>query len=226
MKQIVNFSGGKDSTAMLHLMLEKGERIDDVIFFDGGWEWPQMYDHIKKVEEKTGIQIKRLTPEKDFSYWCFQRQYISPKHGHSIGYGWPHANARWCTRLKIDTIKRYLRTIKEPFIQCVGFAVGEERRTQTKEADGKRFPLIEYDYDEKECLFYCEKLGYTWGGLYEYFDRVSCFCCPLGKKIYSSRKGTFQISMRKSGKWIVRFRNVIVEGISVEMFHFWKSINI
>lgn len=28
---------------------------------------------------------------------------------------------------------------------------------------------------------YCYDLDYTWGGLYEQFSRVSCYCCPLKK---------------------------------------------
>lgn len=34
MKNIVSFSGGKDSTAMLHQMIERGENIEEVYFFD------------------------------------------------------------------------------------------------------------------------------------------------------------------------------------------------
>ena len=56
-------------------------------------------------------------------------------------------------------------------------------RTQTKAQRNarypKRYPLIEYDVDEAEALRYCRRLGYDWGGLYEVFSRVSCFCCPL-----------------------------------------------
>lgn len=29
------------------------------------------------------------------------------------------------------------------------------------------------------CLQYCYSHGYDWGGLYEHFSRVSCWCCPL-----------------------------------------------
>jgi hypothetical protein len=32
---------------------------------------------------------------------------------------------------------------------------------------------------EADALAYCRKLGYTWGGLYDIFNRVSCWCCPL-----------------------------------------------
>lgn len=48
---IVSFSGGKDSTAMLLMMLERGIPIDRVINVDTTKEFPQMYDHINKVQE-------------------------------------------------------------------------------------------------------------------------------------------------------------------------------
>lgn len=34
MKNIVQFSGGKDSTAMLLLLLERGVTVDEIIFCD------------------------------------------------------------------------------------------------------------------------------------------------------------------------------------------------
>ena len=40
-----------------------------------------------------------------------------------------------------------------------------------------------------QALEYCKERGLTWDGLYDIFDRVSCWCCPLGgvtraEKIY------------------------------------------
>jgi len=32
---------------------------------------------------------------------------------------------------------------------------------------------------EKDCLDYCYQRGFDWGGLYNIFHRVSCWCCPL-----------------------------------------------
>lgn len=43
----------------------------------------------------------------------------------------------------------------------------------------QRYPLIEYGVTEADAIQYCRKLGYTWGGLYDIFKRVSCWCCPL-----------------------------------------------
>ena len=54
MLNVVQFSGGKDSTAMLLMMLEKNMPIDDIIFCDTGKEFPQIYEHIEKVNKYIG----------------------------------------------------------------------------------------------------------------------------------------------------------------------------
>ena len=46
----VSLSGGKDSTAMLLMMLERGMPIDAVLYADTGMEFPEMYDHLSKVD--------------------------------------------------------------------------------------------------------------------------------------------------------------------------------
>lgn len=43
-------SGGKDSTAMLLLMLEKGIPIDAVFYADTGMEFPEMQKHMEKLD--------------------------------------------------------------------------------------------------------------------------------------------------------------------------------
>lgn len=42
-----------------------------------------------------------------------------------------------------------------------------------------RHPLVDWGMTEADCLQYCYDRGYTWGGLYKQFSRVSCWCCPL-----------------------------------------------
>lgn len=46
----VEFSGGKDSTALLFKLLEKGYHVDKVIRVDFGIDYPDLYRHIKDVE--------------------------------------------------------------------------------------------------------------------------------------------------------------------------------
>ena len=40
-------------------------------------------------------------------------------------------------------------------------------------------PLVDWNWVESDALKYCYEKGYDWEGLYEIFDRVSCWCCPL-----------------------------------------------
>ncbi len=35
---------------MLLQMLERGENITDIVFFDTGWEFPQMHAHLDRLE--------------------------------------------------------------------------------------------------------------------------------------------------------------------------------
>ena len=66
---VASLSGGKDSTAMLLRMVEEGWPIDHILFCDTGLEFPEMYDHIDKLEAYIGIPITRLKAEKPFTYY-------------------------------------------------------------------------------------------------------------------------------------------------------------
>jgi len=182
MNNIISLSGGKDSTAMLLMMLERNEPIHSVVWFDTGWEFPEMLEHIDKLEIYTGIKFVKLKPPKTFDYLLAQHSFIprNKKFKKRSGYGWPSMIRRWCTRIKIDTIEKYHKT-QSNFTPCIGFAADEAKRVpvNSKKKWPERYPLIEYDIAEAEALQYCYNKGFDWGGLYELFGRVSCFCCPL-----------------------------------------------
>lgn len=57
---LVSLSGGKDSTAMLLGMIERGMQIDCILFCDTGLEFPAMYDHLDKLERDIGRPITRI----------------------------------------------------------------------------------------------------------------------------------------------------------------------
>lgn len=184
---VVSFSGGKDSTAMLLRMLEEGMSVDLILYCETGLEFPEMGAHIRKVEEYIGRKITVIKSEKNFMYLATKKPIVSRgtinvsgiNPGDIIyGYGWPSARVRWCTSyLKTDVINRYLKNIGENYdvIQYVGIAADELKRVR---AD-KRYPLIDWGMTEKDCLQYCYDRGLDFGGLYEIWDRVSCWCCPL-----------------------------------------------
>lgn len=190
-KVIVSFSGGKDSTWMLLEMIRRGEHIDEVVFFDTGWEFPQMLEHVskvKKIVEDNGITFTTLTPPVSFDYLMFERPV---KKGHHFGYSWCGAKGcRWGTKEKTRTIDNYFKTEPE-HIQCVGIAADEVERLDNKYTN-KRYPLVEWGITEAECLQGCYSLGFDWGGLYEQLDRISCKFCGL-KNLKELRTIYFEI---------------------------------
>lgn len=66
-------------------------------------------------------------------------------------------------------------------IECIGLASDEYKRLSrpNNQKKGHRHPLVEWGWAESDCLAYCKSKGYDWGGLYDIFNRVSCWCCPL-----------------------------------------------
>jgi len=179
-RHIVSFSGGKDSTAMLLKMIEENMQIDEIIFCDTGVEFPAMYEHIRKVEKYIKRPITILKSKYTFEYLMFEYEKTKGKNKGSKGYSWPDFRNRWCTQiLKKQVISQYLSKYKE-VIEYHGIALDEAHRAD-KNNDGRniKYPLIEWQMTEKDCLEYCYSKGFDWNGLYEKFDRVSCYLCPL-----------------------------------------------
>lgn len=191
---VASFSGGKDSTAMVLRMIEKGERLDKVVFCDTGMEFPAMYAHIAKVKEHveaSGVEFVTLTPDHTFEYLLMEKPIDSKKHGLYHGYSWPGMQMRWCTRhLKADVQCRYCRELREStgedIVTCTGLAADEAKRLERQNNRGHRHPLAEWGWTEDMCLGYCYGKGFDWydpsigKGLYEIFSRTSCWICPLG----------------------------------------------
>lgn len=183
LNNVLSISGGKDSTDMLIEMLEHNESIHAAVFFDTGWEFPPMYDHIEKLQKYTGVKIWTLRSRLPFDYWMMARPIVArkgPDKGNvvRIGNGWPSPSRRWCTRQKVEAIKHFCKPIKDA-VQCVGYAADEKDRHFSDDQVAHRFPLQEYGITEADALERCYRHGFDWGGLYEHFNRVSCFCCPL-----------------------------------------------
>lgn len=176
---IVSFSGGKDSTAMLLMMLEKGLPVDRVICVDTTKEFPQMYEHINAVQKLCPVEIEVV--KIDFDYWFGDHVKTKGKNKGKKGYGFPDFRNRWCTALKREAVKRVQKTITGDCIQFHGIAFDEKDRCKNNAGRNIRYPLVEWQITEKQALEYCYAKGLNWGGLYEKFHRVSCWCCPLSR---------------------------------------------
>ena len=62
---VVSISGGKDSTALLLLAMEREAENLRPVFADTGHEHPAVYEYLGYLEQRLGVTIERLVP--DFS---------------------------------------------------------------------------------------------------------------------------------------------------------------
>lgn len=185
----VSLSGGKDSTAMLLLMIERDMPIDIVLTADTGMEFPEMYEHLKKLDQylfkERGIHITFLRHPKGFEWLMFEepKQKASAierrkKQGVPLyGNGWPGPRVRWCTgQLKTHLMNREVNRLKGKYHarNYIGIAADEKKRIKTE-----IYPLADWNITEKEALQICYDRGYDWNGLYEIYHRCSCWCCPF-----------------------------------------------
>lgn len=185
---IVSLSGGKDSTALLLKLLEHDILIHEVVYVDVGKEFPEMIQHIKKLKkivEAAEIKFTILKPEKNFRYWLGEHIKTKGKNIGKKGYGWPDFRNRWCTsQMKIETLKKYYLNLinNKNTVEFVGYAADEiERINNNKDKRIKEYSLVNFDMTEKAALEYCYSKGFDWNGLYEKFNRASCYLCPLSR---------------------------------------------
>ena len=185
----VSLSGGKDSTAMLLLMIERDMPIDIVLTADTGMEFPEMYEHLNKLDQylyqKRGIHITFLRHPKGFEWLMFEEPKQKPsaierrkKQGVSLyGNGWPGPKTRWCTgHLKTHLMNREVNRLKGMYRakHYIGIAADEKKLIKTE-----TYPLVDWNITEAEALKICYARGHDWNGLYEIYRRCSCWCCPF-----------------------------------------------
>jgi 3'-phosphoadenosine 5'-phosphosulfate sulfotransferase (PAPS reductase)/FAD synthetase len=185
----VSLSGGKDSTCLLLLMIERGLPIDAVIWADTGMEFPEMYGHISKVDEhlyrERGLHITTLRSPKSFEYMMFDEPKQKPSTLENrarlgvppYGNGWPGIKVRWCTgQLKTHQINKELTRLKgqHRLQQYVGIAADEAHRCKDL-----HYPLVDWGITEAQALQLCYDRGFDFGGLYRIYHRASCWCCPF-----------------------------------------------
>ena len=184
----VSCSGGKDSTALVLGMYERGMQIDEVVAADEGMWWPEAYEVLHQIEQLTGLKVTIIEPpeNKRFEYLMLETVITRGKRKGTKGYGWPTPLNRWCTTFcKARPLDAHLKEKEAEgyrVISYIGIAADEAKRAEKEGGIAKvekRFPLIEWGMTEADCLQYCYDHGITFGGLYEHFNRLSCGCCPL-----------------------------------------------
>lgn len=188
----VSLSGGKDSTALLLLMIEYGMPIDLVLNADTGMEFPEMYEHLQKVDDylfrERGIHITTLRHPQGFEWLMFEEAKQKPSCLENrqrlgippFGNGWPGIKVRWCTgQLKTHLISKETNRLKREHnaLHYIGIAADEAWRCKSDKHT--LYPLVAWGITEAEALKICYDRGFDFGGLYEIYHRCSCWCCPF-----------------------------------------------
>jgi len=167
---VVPLSGGKDSAVALYLARKLWGDAVEAVYVDTGVDFPENAESIEMLAEKIGVSVERVrAPVRE-----------------SIGrFGLPTHENRWCTGLKIEALRRFLKKIGAGKDTLV--IVGD--RDVESRSRARRPPLR---YEEERLVAAPLKL---WGShhielflalhglpvnpLYELgFYRTGCYICP------------------------------------------------
>lgn len=172
-KIYVSFSGGKDSTAMLIRLLELKQPIDRIIFADTGFEFPELYNYIDRVEKyiqnnfNKSLKIERLKPKESlWSDWFYGK--VTRGKNKGITRGFP------CWYSRESKIKPLQKEMLDAKIIYIGIASDEIERCS--DDDFIKYPLVEWNWTEQDCVDYLNKIELM-NPLYTNFNRLGCFFC-------------------------------------------------
>lgn len=181
MYHIASVSWGKDSLAMLLILLENAAPLEEVVFYDTGMEFNAIYamrDKVLPLLKQRGIKYTELKPDMPFLYKMFEKP-VNGRNGAHYGYSWCGGRCRWGTTDKLKALDKYAET--RGAIMYIGIAADETKRLEKERKAYKRFPLADYGVTEAMALLGCYDRGFEWfkSGvrLYDILDRVSCWCC-------------------------------------------------
>jgi 3'-phosphoadenosine 5'-phosphosulfate sulfotransferase (PAPS reductase)/FAD synthetase len=167
-KNVLCWSGGKDSTASGILAKINGIKIDEIVTVmpDPFKDELILIDKFSKFMDLNVNVLKSPTFEE-----YFYRKKVRGKHIGTI-YGWPFTAYKTCARvLKWEPMQKYFKNQNVIFL--LGIAKGENRKI----LEPNRSLLIEYGLTEEDALELCTKHDLL-NPLYKKFKRLGCVRCP------------------------------------------------
>ncbi len=178
---VINFSGGKDSSAMLSYLCEKYPHYKKyVVFADTGWEHKGAIDWCNEIVKRFGMDIFVVrNPNKDFFGMVRHRKMF------------PSPGQRQCTSdLKRGPIQTWIRrNCRERLIvNCLGIRAEESPARAKKRKLSRNIAMTNskrtvwdwlpiHDWTETQVLKYLSDRNIPLHPVYNYLKRFSCQVC-------------------------------------------------
>lgn len=192
MTLIINFSGGKDSTAMLAYICDRWPDLPkQVVFADTGWEHSDAEDWCRQLVSRFGLSLNvARNPNKDFFKMVRNRgMFPSPKH-------------RQCTSdLKRGPIQTWIRqnVTDKLIVSCMGLRAQEsparakymrlsrnESMTNSLRTVWDWLPI--HGWTDQQVFTFLREKELPLHPVYNYLNRFSCQIC-----IYHSQQELLKV---------------------------------
>lgn len=183
---MVGYGGGKNSTAMLIGLVERGERPDAILFADTGGEKPETYEFIPLFSRWLQAQgfpeivtVRNAGPVPTLEQDCLTKQMLP-----SIAYGRRACSEKWKQRPQHRWAKQWPLAQQawaagQYVVKLLGYHDLEFWRGRDLRIDGfytYRYPLQEWKWGPPECEAAILRAGLPLP------PKSACFFCPSSKK--------------------------------------------
>jgi 3'-phosphoadenosine 5'-phosphosulfate sulfotransferase (PAPS reductase)/FAD synthetase len=177
---LVSYSGGKDSGALVLHLMEQGVPNLVLVFCDTHWEHPATYRYAYEFAQAVGLRL-RVVDSEGMVNLCLRKKRA------------PSTRVRFCTQeLKLKPFERYVKTLHEQgFDTVVWIGVrAEESPARAKMPESEhsdyydcevRRPILGYTIDDVKAIH--ARHGLELNPLYKLgMGRVGCMPCIMANK--------------------------------------------
>lgn len=186
---IASYGGGTNSTAELIECVNRGVKVDLILFADTGGERPETYEYVNMFSDwlvahgyPSIVWVRKVDYNGDTM--TLEQNCLNINSLPSLAYGYKKCSKKFKIQPQDKYVNNWLpaRKVWESggkIVKLIGYDAGEPSRAFGKKGDDKydyQYPLIDWDIWRDDCVEIIAKAGLPQPG------KSSCFFCPSMKK--------------------------------------------